>query len=167
MSHYFRAYLAISKKSLLASVFKEQSERMINLDLYKIDPKHYPAWWKSERYRAWIRKNLHCYCGRPLNEQEGWLHHHRATGGKDKPHDQLLSRVCANEHAKIHASAKSKRDVYTRFGLTDDIISQHCAEQLLRYIIEELGGLDSAVNMLGELARGLEYPIEDLELERA
>jgi len=113
--------------------------------MHDVDPKHLNKWWKSEKFRAWIHKNKKCYCGHPLSNQAGWLHHHRNTGGKT-PLDQLLTVFCSECHETLHYSASSKEAMYRRFGISDERVEQDCATNLLEYLIslDELMAADYA-----------------------
>jgi len=119
--------------------------------MHDVDPKHLNKWWKSEKFRAWIHKNKKCYCGHPLSNQAGWLHHHRNTGGKT-PLDQLLTMFCSECHETLHYSGKSKEGLYRRLGIDDERIERDCAQNLLEYLFS-LDGCNLAINGLTELVR--------------
>lgn len=116
-----------------------------------LDPKHLNKWWKSDKYRKWLHINKKCYCGHPLRNQSGWLHHHRNTGGKT-PLDQFLTVFCSECHETLHYSAKSKEGLYKRFGIDDERIERDCAQNMLEYLVS-LDGCNLAINGLTELVR--------------
>lgn len=115
-----------------------QSEILKIANFLLTNPKDNDLTWKDEKYRSWIQKTKKCYCGADLIGQNGYLHHHRNTGGK-LPKDFFLTKFCAECHDKIHSSAKSKAEVYNRLLLTDELIDMEVAKMMIEYIGTEKG----------------------------
>jgi hypothetical protein len=135
--------------------FFGQGSGLIDIIGLEIDPKNRLPEWKSEHYRAWIHESCKCYCGRPLSLQEGGLHHHLHTGGKDHPRDQMLTRFCGECHTVLHFSHSAKMGLYKRYRLTDELVTKHCVHMLMRYIFE-LSGINILMNLIGATVSQIE-----------
>lgn len=120
-----------------------------------VDPKHANIVWESKRYRDFIQSHYTCYCGSPLSFQQGWLHHHRNTGGKT-PLDQFLTRWCKECHEKIHATHKTKDGLYSKWKVSDESIEKDCVEMLFNYIRSHLDSTNLLLNHLTQVAIELE-----------